>query len=94
MFYIPNGTGRKLSVTVDVERKEGKDFIGNPQVYNIIKKIVVGARDITNTMKGRFYVQNATKDALANAIAAHITALPNDIQFNPDIPNDNLYINK
>jgi hypothetical protein len=94
ILYMPNGSGRKLSVAVEFEHKEGKDPWENPQVYNLINKIVVGTRDITHTMKYRFYIQNATKDALTNAIAAQVTALSNDIQFNPDIPNDNLYINK
>lgn len=92
--YMPNGTGRKLSVVVDFEHKEGDDGFGNPQAYNIINKIVVGTRDITHIMRYRFYVQNATKDALTKAIAAQVIALSNDIQFNPDIPNDNLYISK
>ena len=94
IYYLPNGSGRKVSVTVNLERKEGADFVGTPQVYNIISKIAIGAKDITNTMKYRFYIQNATKDVLTNAIAAHITTLPNDIQYNPDIPDDNLYVNK
>lgn len=94
ILYLPNGSGRKLSVAVEFEHKEGNDFWGNPQVYNIINKIIVGTRDITQIMKIRFYIQNATKDALTNAIAAQVTALSNDIQFNPDIPNDNLYISK
>lgn len=60
----------------------------------IIDKIAIGAKDITNVIKHRFYIQNATKDVLTNAIASHIAALSNDIQYNPDIPDDNLYVNK
>lgn len=69
-------------------------FFGTLQKYNIINKIALGAKDITNVMKYKFYIQNAKKDILTNAIAKHITALPHDIQYNPDIPDDNLYINK
>lgn len=91
---MPNCSKRKVSVTIHVEHKEDDDCFGNPQTYNIIDKIAIGAKDITNVIKHRFYIQNATKDVLTNAIASYITALSNDIQYNPDIPDDNLYVNK
>ena len=94
IYYMPNCSKRKVSVTVHVEHKEDDDGFGNPQTYNIIDKIAIGAKDITNVIKHRFYIQNATKDILTNAIASYITALSNDIQYNPDIPDDNLYVNK
>ncbi|WP_455781670.1 caspase family protein [Alistipes ihumii] len=94
LYYMPNCSRRKVSVTVHFEQKEGDDYFGNPQTYNIIDKIAIGAKDITNVIKHRFYIQNATKDVLTNAIASHIAALSNDIQYNPDIPDDNLYVNK
>jgi len=94
VYYTPNCSGRKLSVIVEYENKEANDFTGTPQTYNIINKITIGTRDITNKMKYRFYIQNATKDAFTNAIATQITAFSKDIQYNPDIPEENLYLNK
>lgn len=94
IYYMPDCSGRKLSVAVSFEDKEGEDIFGEKEIQHSISKISVGARDITNPIKYRFWVHNADKNALSKAIATQLTALSNDIQFNPDIPNDHLFLNR
>jgi len=94
LYYVPNGASNNIiSITVTFSDEKGTDIIGNSEVHNVINKISVGAQDITKKMRSKYTICNASKEDLTLNIAKCLVAYSQDIAYNPEIPDKNLYLN-